>query len=86
MKPKNLELILQAGFALSPKVENCYTGIDWSVASYGVTYNSCIENLIDIVRQDERKKFIHFLMDLHDDYQGDHNYYKYAANLFKEQT
>lgn len=45
-----------------------------------------LERFAELVRQDEREKFIKFLMDLHADYEGDHNYYHCAANLFKEQA
>lgn len=45
-----------------------------------------VERFAELVRQDEREKFIKFLMDLHADYEGDHNYYHCAANLFKEQA
>jgi hypothetical protein len=44
------------------------------------------ERFAELVRQDEREKFVKFLMDLHADYEGDHNYYHCAANLFKEQA
>ena len=45
-----------------------------------------LERFAELVRQDERNKFVKFLMDLHEDYKGDHNYYHFAANLFKEQA
>lgn len=49
-------------------------------------YNENLELFAELVRQDEREKFVKFLMDLHADYEGDHNYYHCAANLFKEQA
>jgi hypothetical protein len=45
-----------------------------------------LRRFAELVRQDERNKFVKFLMDLHEDYKGDHNYYHFAANLFKEQA
>lgn len=45
-----------------------------------------LERFVELVRQDERDRFVKFLMDLDANYEGNHNFYKFAANLFKEVT
>ena len=58
-----------------------------SGAFRGEMFMRCFtEKFYELVRHDERNKFVKFLMDLHEDYKGDHNYYHFAANLFKEQA
>lgn len=52
----------------------------------GPVQRAAVEDFVDVVLADERNKFVNFLMDLHADYESSHNYYHFAANLFKEKT
>lgn len=41
-------------------------------------------NLMELARQEERERAIAFLMKLHEQDQGAHNYFKWAANKLRE--
>lgn len=80
MNERTKELAEQAGF----DIEQTMYGLRIFFDDRGVTEE--LERFAELIRQDECNKFVNFLMDLHAKYEGNHNYYHCAANLFKEQA
>lgn len=51
----------------------------------GPAQRAAVEDFVETVCEDERDRFVKFLMDLHENHKSSHNYFHVAANLFKEQ-